>query len=56
MSKESLEWVMEEVFVNTSYNPKILCKNNGWSNYKNYFLFDINVFINHFLLPSSVYM
>lgn len=45
MSKEILEWVMEEVFINTSYNPEILCRNKTRIIIKNYFLFDINIFM-----------
>ena len=53
--KELIEWVMDEVVINTSYNHVVICSNKSYNSYKIIFILCeyIYVYINHFLASLS---
>ena len=53
--KEVMEWVMDEVVINTSYNHVVICSNKSYNSYKIIFILHeyIYAYINHFLASLS---
>ena len=50
MIKKVMEWVIDEVAINTSYNHVVICSNKSYNSYKIIFILHeyIYVYINHF--------
>ena len=53
--RELMEWVMDEVAINTSYNHVVICSNKSYNSYKIIFILReyIYLYINHFLASLS---
>ena len=53
--KEVMEWVMDEVVINTNYNHVVICSNKSYNSYKIIFILHeyIYAYINHFLASLS---
>ena len=53
--KEVMEWVMDEVVINTNYNHVVICSNKSYNSYKIIFILHeyIYAYINHFLTSLS---
>ena len=53
--KEVMEWVMDEVVINSSYNHVVICSNKSYNSYKIIFILHeyIYAYINHFLASLS---
>ena len=58
MSKEIIEWVIHEVVINTNYNHVVIYSTKKYNSYEiTFILYEyIYVYINHFKLPSSVFL
>ena len=56
--KEVMEWVMDEVVINTSYNYVVICSNKSYNSYKIVFILCeyIYVYIKHFLASLSSFL
>ena len=56
MIKQVMEWVIDEVAINTSYNHVVICSNKSYNSYKIIFILHeyIYVYINHFYFLSPL--